>query len=435
MPGRVRSLIVVAATAAPVCPALTTASASPFLTRSTARLIDESFFRRTESTGLSGISTTCVECAISTRPSLQPCFFSSVSICGVSPTRKSFSMRGYSRSAMTAPATRLAGRSRRPWHRARSSQEREFANSVQGKQNEISRCSAMLRRARRPQPKCDDRAVALQLTGVDGEDLAAFVVAAGCAGGVRLDGAAALRAFVHLRRVPAIGRLARAQPHLRHFAFWDSHKSRVGKQGFAKTQPVPLSGPAVRLPLQVELVERAPVRLALFRFRRRVPPASWPPGRRVRRAGRNADTLADSAADPRARQARDRRLGPGELPYARRMPVPRSCAERFPGTIRSELHRLGQRAVCPERAFGDAYIERITQRPAADDVLHRHILERAFLFAFEMQSVGWNLPEVNLHSRILSEFSASWQMLRRPAAAQTSRYRRRAARSPSQSAS
>ena len=39
IPGSVRNLIVVAATAAPVWPALTTASASPFFTRSTARLI------------------------------------------------------------------------------------------------------------------------------------------------------------------------------------------------------------------------------------------------------------------------------------------------------------------------------------------------------------------------------------------------------------
>jgi hypothetical protein len=61
MPGSVRSLMVLAATAAPVWPALTTASASPFFTRSTARLIDESFFLRTASTAPSCISTTCVQ--------------------------------------------------------------------------------------------------------------------------------------------------------------------------------------------------------------------------------------------------------------------------------------------------------------------------------------------------------------------------------------
>ena len=50
IPGSVRSLIALAATAAPVCPALTIASALSCFTRSTARLTDESFFRRTAST-------------------------------------------------------------------------------------------------------------------------------------------------------------------------------------------------------------------------------------------------------------------------------------------------------------------------------------------------------------------------------------------------
>jgi hypothetical protein len=60
MPGSVRSLIVVAATAAPVWPALTIAAASPFFTRSTARLTEESFLRRTASTAPSVIATTWV---------------------------------------------------------------------------------------------------------------------------------------------------------------------------------------------------------------------------------------------------------------------------------------------------------------------------------------------------------------------------------------
>ena len=108
-PGSVRNLIVVAATAAPVCPALTIAVASPFLTRSTARLTDESFFRRTASTAPSLISTTCVACTISMRRSLQRCCFSSFSIRGVSPTRNSFAIWGYSFSAMTAPPTIFGG--------------------------------------------------------------------------------------------------------------------------------------------------------------------------------------------------------------------------------------------------------------------------------------------------------------------------------------
>jgi hypothetical protein len=39
------------------------------------------------------------------------------------------------------------------------------------------------------------------------------------------DRAAALRAFAELRRVPAVRRFARAQAHLRGFAFWDSHEA------------------------------------------------------------------------------------------------------------------------------------------------------------------------------------------------------------------
>ncbi len=63
MPGRsipssVRNLIMLAATAAPVWPALTIAAASPRLTKSTARLTDESFFRRTADHALSLMSTT-----------------------------------------------------------------------------------------------------------------------------------------------------------------------------------------------------------------------------------------------------------------------------------------------------------------------------------------------------------------------------------------
>ena len=108
-PGSVRNFICVAATAAPVCPALTIAAASPFFTKSTARLTDESFFRRTASTARSLISTTCVAWTISIRRSLQFCFFNSASICGVSPTRKSFPIWEYASSAMTAPPTMWGG--------------------------------------------------------------------------------------------------------------------------------------------------------------------------------------------------------------------------------------------------------------------------------------------------------------------------------------
>jgi hypothetical protein len=45
-----------------------------------------------------------------------------------------------------------------------------------------------------------------------------------------------LRAFIELRRAPAMGCFPRAQPHLRSFTFWDSHKNREGKQEIGKRQ-------------------------------------------------------------------------------------------------------------------------------------------------------------------------------------------------------
>jgi len=57
----------------------------------------------------------------------------------------------------------------------------------------------------------------------DGQHLPATVIAALRAGGVRRDAAAALAAFAQLAGVPAVCGLARAQAHLRGFAFWDSH--------------------------------------------------------------------------------------------------------------------------------------------------------------------------------------------------------------------
>src|SRR5206468_2439235 len=78
-------------------------------TRSKARLTDESFFRLTADHARSLLSTTCVACVISIRLSLQPCFLSSASIRTESPTRYSLLICWYSRSAITAPATRLGG--------------------------------------------------------------------------------------------------------------------------------------------------------------------------------------------------------------------------------------------------------------------------------------------------------------------------------------
>src|SRR4051794_37491025 len=73
------------------------------------------------------------------------------------------------------------------------------------------------------------------LNGLDREDLAPTVVTAGGACRMALHGAAALGAAIELRRVPAIRGLARAQAHLGHFAFWNSHgRSVVKGYGFLR---------------------------------------------------------------------------------------------------------------------------------------------------------------------------------------------------------
>ena len=70
----------------------------------------------------------------------------------------------------------------------------------------------------------------------DAQHLAALVITARSASGVRLDRAPALRAFVEQRGLPAMRRLAGAQAHLRCFTFGDSHSEREPKHCFEKRQ-------------------------------------------------------------------------------------------------------------------------------------------------------------------------------------------------------
>lgn len=73
-------------------------------------------------------------------------------------------------------------------------------------------------------------------SGADAQNLPAFVVTARRAGGMRCYRASTLRAFVQLRGLPAMRRFARAQPHLRGFAFRNSHGEREPKHRFGKRQ-------------------------------------------------------------------------------------------------------------------------------------------------------------------------------------------------------
>jgi hypothetical protein len=61
------------------------------------------------------------------------------------------------------------------------------------------------------------------LNGFDRQHLPTLVVATGRADDVRWNGAAALATLVQFRCMPAVGGFARAQPHLGHLAFWNSH--------------------------------------------------------------------------------------------------------------------------------------------------------------------------------------------------------------------
>jgi hypothetical protein len=84
-----------------------------------------------------------------------------------------------------------------------------------------------------------DVCVSARLCAAYGQNLPAFIVPTGRAGRVRSDGAAALRALIHPRRMPGIRRSTGAEPHLRSFTLRNSHRlSAEPKQVFAKRQPL-----------------------------------------------------------------------------------------------------------------------------------------------------------------------------------------------------
>jgi hypothetical protein len=91
---------------------------------------------------------------------------------------------------------------------------------------------------------------------VDRQDLAPFVVTAGSASCVRRHRAAALWAFIKLRRLPTVGCFARAQSHFRCFAFGDSHKSGSCKQRNVEKQPATLNLPTMTWPAAMRTQRR-----------------------------------------------------------------------------------------------------------------------------------------------------------------------------------
>jgi hypothetical protein len=63
------------------------------------------------------------------------------------------------------------------------------------------------------------------LESLDRQNLTAFVIAAGRAGAMRRNRAAALAALAELGSVKTVGGFARAQPHFGHLSFWNTHGS------------------------------------------------------------------------------------------------------------------------------------------------------------------------------------------------------------------
>jgi hypothetical protein len=71
--------------------------------------------------------------------------------------------------------------------------------------------------------------------------------------------------------------------------------------------------------------------------------------------------------------------------------------ERLEAADAFQFHRLGQGAGRPKGSFGNTEIERVSERPGANDVFAGEIGDGAFFLAFEVQPVGLDLAEVNFH--------------------------------------
>jgi hypothetical protein len=153
------------------------------------------------------------------------------------------------------------------------------------------------------------------LLSFHGQHLSAFVVTTRPARSVRRHSAATLRALIQVRRMPAVRRLARAQAHLRRFAFWNSHGRRLRKHGFCEKQPGRLrdllqklhryNGPTYNFVTLVTffnaLTSTDPTRSNPICAPRLAPKFRFASACKLgRRLGRNAGGPADSAKGPRA---------------------------------------------------------------------------------------------------------------------------------------
>ena len=70
----------------------------------------------------------------------------------------------------------------------------------------------------------------------------------------------------------------------------------------------------------------------------------------------------------------------------------------------TQLHRLRERSTRPQRTARNTEIDIVMQRASATNSLSSQFRNRTFFVPFEMQAFGWNLFQMNFHSRNLSEF-------------------------------
>ncbi len=204
---------------------------------------------------------------------------------------------------------------------------------------------------------------------------------------MRSDRASALGAFIQLRGHPAMRGLARAQAHLGGFAFWNSHTSGLGKQEISETQI-----------LELQFIQSAPIRRShreAFRLFRRLRRRGWTSASALAVTVRIGRQIQQDVFANERRQVD--RLRSTKLGVQSEIPDFDDVGELLQTGHANHLDWLRERAVSPERTVGDTDIERIAQWSRADGAFFRQLRDGAFLLAFEVETLGSDLSEMNFH--------------------------------------
>ncbi len=140
---------------------------------------------------------------------------------------------------------------------------------------------------------------------------------------------------------------------------------------------------------QIELIERAPVRLTCFGDRfidfrdsrgRGAYAAAIAVAMRIRwQSQQNVFSHKRDEIDS---------FRPGKFGMESELRDVNRMHETFQTGNAGHLDRLGEGAVRPKRAFGNTEVERIAERARADDTIFFQLWNRAFFFTLKMQTVG-----------------------------------------------